>query len=227
MNKNSSDLTFFEKNLRAVFFDWDMTLADTDQAFYMALEKTLSDYGLEPSNLHEYKASGGAKQTLEKRYGLRSMNPELYLRLKSNYFPTNVKLFPKTRETLLCLKKSGVSTFVISNKPHEVLDKELSMTGLKPIIHGFIGDTPERPKKPAPDNLVYAAKVLGIPLSSCLMVGDHTNDLVAARSAGIPVLLLGEESKTLSGDFWCKDIGDVPDLILWYFKRQIESINER
>jgi phosphoglycolate phosphatase-like HAD superfamily hydrolase len=89
-----------------------MTLADTDHAFYLALEKTLAERGLEPSSLNEYKEAGGAKQTLEKRYG-RELNEEVYSHLKSNYVPLNVKLFPKTKEVLLRLKKLGVLVFVI------------------------------------------------------------------------------------------------------------------
>lgn len=214
-------------NFRAVFFDWDMTLADTDRAFYLALEKTLAERGLEPSSLHEYKKAGGAKQTLEKRYGT-DLNEEVYLHLKSNYIPLNVRLFPKTKEVLLRLKESGVLIFVISNKPHAILEKELAMTRIKKIVNGFVGDTPERPKKPAPDNLLYAAASLEIPLNACLMVGDHQNDLSAARAAGIPVLLVGEHAKALSGDLWCNDIGDIPYFIL---KRKIpmpeKSIGER
>lgn len=216
-----------EVNIRAVFFDWDMTLANTDMAFYMALERTLSERGLEPSSIKEYKESGGAKQTLEKRYGEKSLNPELYLHLKSNYDPSNVKLFFKTREAIGRLKESGVLTFVISNKPHDILEKELSLTRIHGVVNGFIGDTPDRHKKPAPDNLLYAAEFLKTPLNSCLMVGDHTNDLFAARAAGIKVLLVGEQSKTLPGDLWCQDIGDVPNLILRYRKYQNIPINER
>ena len=56
-----------------------------------------------------------------------------------------------------------------------------SLTGLVQVIAGR-EDT--RRLKPHPSPLLHAAKELGVPIERCLMVGDTTVDIAAARAAG-------------------------------------------
>ncbi len=51
------------------------------------------------------------------------------------------------------------------------------------------GDTAAR-KKPAPDPLLVACERLGVLPAEAVMVGDSTNDALAARAAGCRVLLV-------------------------------------
>jgi len=59
--------------------------------------------------------------------------------------------------------------------------EQQSLTGLVQVIASR-EDT--RHLKPHPDPLLYAAKELGVPIERCLMVGDTTVDIDAARAAG-------------------------------------------
>lgn len=193
-------------DLKAVFFDWDGTLADTDNSFYLALEKTLAELGLPPSSPDEYRKNGGSRQTLEARYGPDKIDSEIIELLHSHYSPGAVSLLPFARNMMEFLKHSGVFIFIITNKPHSVVEKELHLTGAMNLVHGFVGDTPGRKKKPSPDNLLYASSCLGVPVRECLMVGDTTNDLFAARSAGMPVVLVGESAREYECDYWVHDL---------------------
>lgn len=53
-------------------------------------------------------------------------------------------------------------------------------------------------RKPAPGMLLAAARDLGIDLASSVMFGDRDSDLLAARSAGVPLrILLGTDARAL------------------------------
>jgi len=47
--------------------------------------------------------------------------------------------------------------------------------------------------------LIRASESLGIPLPSCIMVGDTEMDVRAARAAGIPVVGIGIEADMTIG----------------------------
>ena len=70
------------------------------------------------------------------------------------------------------------------------------------------GDTTTR-KKPDPMPLHYAADYFGLDCGACLMVGDSSNDVLAARAAGFGVICVPY------GYNHGKDISDSnPDLVI-------------
>jgi histidinol-phosphate phosphatase family protein len=51
-----------------------------------------------------------------------------------------------------------------------------------------------RCRKPAPGLILRAAAELGVPVGSCVVVGDAWSDVLAARHAGATALLVGDEA---------------------------------
>ena len=83
------------------------------------------------------------------------------------------------------LQESGVPMAVVTNKPEAPLRTivtGLDLDRLLPVVVG--GDSAEK-NKPDPAPLLYAARQLHVPLSSCIMVGDSDVDIQAAQHAGI------------------------------------------
>ncbi len=54
-------------------------------------------------------------------------------------------------------------------------------------------DWPGGPPKPHPAALLHMAAAWGLPPSACVMVGDHSDDLLAGRAAGFFTVLIGED----------------------------------
>ena len=81
------------------------------------------------------------------------------------------------------------------------------------------GDTCER-RKPDPQPLLFACASLQVAPTQTLMVGDSTNDVQAARAAGIPVLCVlhgyneGQDPRTLPCDALVEHLGDLPGMLL-------------
>lgn len=111
-----------------------------------------------------------------------------------NHYATNVcdksKLYPTVRETLDTLASKKYELACITNKPAQFtlpLLKSLNIEHFFDLI--LSGDTLER-KKPAPDQLVFAAKHFNREPSSCLMVGDTTTDISAALNFTAPAVFV-------------------------------------
>jgi phosphoglycolate phosphatase len=94
----------------------------------------------------------------------------------------------------------------VTNKPTayaEELLAHLQLDGYFALVLG--GDATER-KKPDPMPLQVACATLGVSPARTLMVGDSSNDALAARAAGCPVLLVtygynhGEDIDTVDAD---------------------------
>jgi phosphoglycolate phosphatase-like HAD superfamily hydrolase len=56
---------------------------------------------------------------------------------------------------------------------------------LAPFFRVVVTSQTTRRTKPFPDPLLYAAEKLGLPPANCLMVGDTTVDMRAAKQAGM------------------------------------------
>lgn len=91
---------------------------------------------------------------------------------------------------LQSLRAKGLRLAVVTNKVTEFTVPLLIKTGLNSFFETVVcGDT-LAVKKPQPDMLQYACKHLGVSTDEALMIGDSANDALAARAAGIPVLLV-------------------------------------
>jgi phosphoglycolate phosphatase len=79
----------------------------------------------------------------------------------------------------------------VTNKLQNFSEALLALTGLDRDFAFVQGGDALRKTKPDPLPLLHAAKRLGVAPGDCLMIGDSSNDALAARAAGMPVVLVG------------------------------------
>ena len=103
---------------------------------------------------------------------------------------------------------------VVSNKPDAAV-KVLCAEHF-PGIYAR-GESPECPKKPAPDMVNQTMEVLGI--DACVYVGDSEVDVQTAQNVGVPCLsvLWGfrdrDEIEEAGGNRFCEDPADLPEML--------------
>ena len=99
-------------------------------------------------------------------------------------------VYPGVREGLDALRARGLKLACLTNKPGAFALPLLQSKGLDGYFsHVFGGDAFAR-KKPDPLPLLETCKALGTLPARTLMVGDSSNDALAARAAGCPVVLV-------------------------------------
>ena len=87
--------------------------------------------------------------------------------------------YPGIMELLKKLRALGVKIAVVSNK------FEPAVVGL---CEDYFGELVDRQKKPAPDGVLYAMKLLGANPAETVYSGDSEVDVVTARNSGLPCI---------------------------------------
>jgi len=208
-----------EHGVRAVLFDLDGTLIETDDLAVTALAARLrfaSRWMTEEQRLHRARRLlMGSEEfingliTFLDRLGL----DRLLFRLNDALHgwrgirkPENFVAVAGGLEALKLLAEDYRLAVVTSRSRREA-DAFVAQYGLADIFHAVVTRNDVRRLKPHPMPVRMAAEKLGIPLEQCVMVGDTGVDMRSAKAAG--ALMIG----VLCGFGEMNDFGDA-DLVI-------------
>ena len=85
------------------------------------------------------------------------------------------------------LKRAGVRMAVVSNKPDPAV-KELNTAFFGEELEAAIGEKPGVRRKPAPDTLFEAMRLMGAERENCVYIGDTEVDIQTAKNAAMPCI---------------------------------------
>lgn len=185
---------------RMILIDLDGTLVDSVPDLAYCVDATMERMGRPiwgEGRVREWVGNG--VERLVKRALIGQLDgepsPELYdqaLPIFMAIYADNVsgrsQLYPGVRDGLKQLKASGYRVACVTNKAAQFTEPLLKDMGIYSEFELVVsGDTTAR-KKPDPMPLLYAAEKLGCTPAECMMVGDSSNDVTAARQAGFQVV---------------------------------------
>lgn len=181
--------------LEAILFDLDGTLINTDDQAVQRLASRLQPlFGRHSRKtarwiLMQAESPGNALVTLLDWLGLdeKLMNLTDRLRRSRGVYPAHqFQLVPGVDETLWSLHRRGYSLGIVTTRSRYHIDHFLEQfPQIAAVIKVSCGLQDTRRLKPHPSPIWLAAERLGVPLKSCLMVGDTTVDVKSARRAGV------------------------------------------
>lgn len=185
---------------KAVLFDLDGTLLDTIADLAEAANLMLAELGrpaLSQARVHNFIGRGvgdliyrclaesGEPSVAETDVACESF--------RRHYLCVNgqtTRPYPDVPEVLASLAARGMKMAVVTNKSGIFTLPLLQQFDLERYFSAFVyGDTLPV-KKPDPAMIRHACDLLGTKPEESLMVGDSINDSLAARAAGVPVLLV-------------------------------------
>jgi phosphoglycolate phosphatase len=203
------------RDFQAALIDLDGTLVDTLGDFEVALGAMLADLGLPPVDRPFIERTVGQgsehliRSTLAEAGGTSDDYDEAWRRYQAHYREINGRhsaVYPGVEQGLAGLRAAGLPLVCLTNKPAAFARELLAAKGLGgAFAHCFGGDSFVR-KKPDPLPLIEACRALGTAPARTLMVGDSRNDVLAARAAGCPVVLVrygynhGEPAESAGAD---------------------------
>jgi phosphoglycolate phosphatase len=192
----------------AVVLDLDGTLVDTLGDFHAVLALCLLDMRLPPLEPDAVRTlvGKGSEHLIRSVLTLRVPNWNgLPTPSKERFFKTawsrylhhyalingqHSQVFAGVREGLHALSAMHLPLACLTNKPLAFAIPLLERMGLeKHFLHVFGGDSFAH-KKPHPMPLLKTCEALGTAPAHTWMVGDSSNDALAARAAGCPVALV-------------------------------------
>ena len=180
----------------AIFFDLDGTLVETDDDAVRTLGRWLRPLKWCLPRRDETRAARRILMAVEgpsnslltflDRLGLDDDLFELrerLQRLRGLYTPINFRPVDGVGETLQDLSRR-YHLGIVTTRSHNDASTFLEQQGLTDIVQVIAGREDTWRLKPHPSPIQFAAEKLGVPVERCLMVGDTTVDILAARSAG-------------------------------------------
>ena len=202
----------------AILFDLDGTLLNTLEDLADSTNAALAQLGYPPRTLEEVRrfVGNGALRLMEQAVPAGGDVQAAYNAFRVYYDAhSQIKTapYPGILEALASIQQKH-PVAIVSNKPDSAV--KILCRQYFPGIYAR-GESPDCPRKPAPDMVYQAMQALGC--QRCIYVGDSEVDVHTAKNAGVPCLsvLWGfrdkEQIEAAGGDFFCAAPGELPDKI--------------
>jgi HAD superfamily hydrolase (TIGR01509 family) len=183
---------------KAVFWDMDGTLVDSEPLHEAALVAALRSVGIAPpTDLHERVlgiAAWPVYEMLRDEFGLSIAFDEWIARKYDHYLPMAETLKPRPGaiEVFNELRALGVEQAVVSNSDRLIVDANLSAVGL--IYPGMrtISRNDVIDGKPLPEPFLRAAYLAGVDPADAFAVDDSLTGAMAGLAAGMKTIFWPE-----------------------------------
>jgi sugar-phosphatase len=174
------------RDIRAVLFDMDGTLVDSDAVVDRSWSRWATEYGLSPAEVlavaHGNPAVAtvaqflpGASAQERAAAGARVLDLEVH-------DVDGVVAKPGAVELVALLDRIGLPWAVYTSAPAQLAKARLAASGIAPSVLVTVDDVSRG--KPDPEGYLRAAELLGVPAVMCLVVEDTVVGLTAGRASG-------------------------------------------
>lgn len=182
------------QRIKAILFDHDGTLVDSEKIHYNLWAAILKSYNI-TFTIEEYiryyagiPTPSNADRMVD-TYSLE-ISPAALIQEKSNLTSAYLSsggfpLMPGAKESLAHFHKIGIKMAVVTGAGIEGVKVTVKNNNLQGYFSALVsGDEVER-SKPAPDPYLLAIKKLGLDSSECIAIEDTYNGILSAASANI------------------------------------------
>jgi HAD superfamily hydrolase (TIGR01509 family) len=187
----------FPRQIRAVVFDMDGLLIDTEVVIRGAMRAAAIDFGAELPDAVFIRMVGltiaAGDEVAQAHFGpdfpLAAYNAEVTRRAHA-VFEVEDLLKSGVREIIDHLEGLGIPKAVATSSPPEAVRRHLAPAGLYDRFQTIVarGDYPRG--KPNPDPYLVAAQRLGVEACDCLALEDSHNGVRAAHAAGMMTVMV-------------------------------------
>lgn len=190
--------------IKAVLFDMDGTLIDTEKYYRICWPKAMAHFGYEMSDeqalsmrsLGQPFAPAHLKEMFADENldypAIRAYRKELM----EEYLAKNgIEIKRGAIELLNFLKEKKIRRAVATATDIERTERYLKQIGLYPYFDEIISATMVEHGKPAPDIYTFACAQLGLAPEECLAVEDSPNGVMSACQAGCQVAMVPDQTQ--------------------------------
>jgi HAD superfamily hydrolase (TIGR01509 family) len=194
--------------IKAVIFDMDGLMIDSEPIHYQAYSRVLHDLGkkypLEDNNrLYIGLSDSEQAKDMVVRYAL-PLSPEELVEKKQKEFKQIIQtaIIPKPglMQLLEDLKSNQYKMAIASSSRKDVIELVIKSLKISHFISAYCSAEDVQNAKPAPDLFLLAADKLQVKPQECLVLEDSPRGIEAASKAGMKSFAIPSE-ETKNGDF--------------------------
>ncbi len=187
---------------KALFLDFDGTIADSLGLLYRLYCEFLSHYGREGSPEEFAELNGPAMsevlQILKERHGINGNASELFTTYQKKLLEVYGERVDPFKGTELFLKEVAdrkIQCYIVTSASAPLVEAFLNRHTFHPMVEGVI--TPEGLSKSKPDPAIYLRALAhgGLLPTDVIAVEDSQNGILAATRAGIPTVAIAHGEK--------------------------------
>lgn len=176
-------------------FDLDGTILDTLKDLYLAVNHALRENGLpERTSAEVRQFLGNGPHHLLQCSVPAGSSAETIARTENSfhaYYAQHctdyTRPYPGIPELIAALRKAGLQTAVVSNKPDYGV-QTLIADYFPGLFDCAVGERENVRRKPAPDAVNAVLEQLHIPRERAVYIGDSEVDIATAEQAGMPCI---------------------------------------
>lgn len=185
--------------MKAVIFDMDGVLLDSEQIFVDSLTQFLMDQGVQSGLRQKCLAEltgmkmDAISRIVKENFGLE-LTPENISREIDRYFDMEVdrrgKLvaFNGLTAFLSRIKEQDLAIALATSSDFGWVDRVLTDLNVQSCFDTIVTGDQVTISKPEPDIFLLAAERLGVPAEDCVVIEDSVNGIKAAKRAGMCVV---------------------------------------
>lgn len=179
--------------IKAVAWDIDGTLVDSEGVHHLALVAVSARYGVEVA-IDDEQFVGVAIDNvwiaMRSQYPSELEQSDWAQQIKTAYIEASGRLepLPGAMAAMKRLHLEGVRQCCVSNSARTIVDVNLAAIGALPFLEFSISRDDVVVGKPDPEPYLAACRRMGLSPASVLVVEDSDTGLASARAAGCPAV---------------------------------------
>jgi len=231
--------------IKAVLFDLDGTLVDSFKSIVIAFNAALEYLGADKVNESEIKEYIGTPHEVTiKKFSPEASDEqikksaEIFHKTRIKYTDEYTTAIDNSLVILKFLKNSGIKTAVVTTTGRDISTRILKKTGLYDYIDVLVSRDDVKKLKPDPEPVITALNKIReigningrentkeninninkLNKENCIMIGDHPNDILAGKCAGIKTVGIVNvhsacELKSHGADYIVSNLFEIEQLI--------------
>ena len=178
-------------------FDFDYTLANSDQGIILCFQYVLNRNGFRRVTDEQIKRVIG--MSVEKAFtaltGITNIDTLIYFKKQylekaDEIMTDNTLVYPEAITTLQILKENNKKTGIVTTKARYRVEEVLQKYDIAQYIDVIVGGDDVEMPKPEAEGLLKAIAAVRTSKRRTLYIGDNVTDALTARNAGVEFVAL-------------------------------------